>query len=341
MDMTLNTKHIKLLSSLNIASFLTMALVACGGGGGGTDGSTDGSTDVSTVDSTVGDINSDTDFSSTSENYVTTAAMVYFTQASLGGIYAVKPLFSKLVLYYEESGQKVTACDNSGEKNINVQKSRPENSLNPGDNMTVTYLHCNDGEGAQEGTLSIDIIENSEVSNSDFRTILDSVSNKILDGATIIGNMRIKQEELSEANVIGINSDRYETDGAFKGNPNTTEHPAPHYEDDKYRFSKMIFEKYQDDSTNDTYLYWDIDFHDKDNTAFSYATTVLDDVKIINSALSSGKYSVLSQGDRIEVTIAGTDNIHVILDKNNDGSVEEQQQMTSNQFFAAGFVVTQ
>jgi hypothetical protein len=331
----INSKHTNLISKLSIASFLMIALIACGGGGGG-----DGDDTGDGVVSDTSDTNSDTG-NTISENYVSIASQVYFAQASLGGIYSVEPLFTRLTLYYEESGQNVTACDSSGEKNINTQKSGPDNSLNPGDNLTITYLNCNNGEGAQEGTVSLDIIENREASNSDFRTIFDTVVNKTLNGDSIIQNMRIKQEILGEADVVGVNSDRYETDGTFKGNPNTTEHPAPHYEDENVRFSKMIYEKYNDYSTNDTYLYWDIDVLDKEGTAFSYTTTVLDDVKGNNSGLSSGRYSVIYQGDRIEVTIAGPDNIQVILDRNNDGSVDEQQQMTDDQFIVEGLNIDQ
>jgi hypothetical protein len=153
--------------------------------------------------------------------------------------------------------------------------------------------------------------------------------------------MRIKVEQLGEVSVTGINSDRYETDGSFKGNPNTIDHPAPHYEDYKVRFSKMIIERYQNNSTEDSYLYWDIDVLDKEDSAFSYTTVVLDDLRSDNTGLASGRYSVIYQGDRIEVTIAGADNVQVILDRNNDGSVEEQQQMTNDQFFAAGIFVEQ
>ncbi|MEW8153681.1 MAG: hypothetical protein AB2765_03820, partial [Candidatus Thiodiazotropha endolucinida] len=79
----------------------------------------------------------------------------------------------------------------------------------------------------------------------------------------------------------------------------------------------------------------------KENTAFSYTTTVLDDMKIINSVLSAGRYSVFYQGDRIEVTVAGPDIVQVILDENNDGSIEEQQQMTNDQFIAEALIVAQ
>ncbi|MEW7994666.1 MAG: hypothetical protein G8D81_06300 [gamma proteobacterium symbiont of Clathrolucina costata] len=333
MDVILNSKQINLFSKLNITSFIAITLVACGGGGG------DGAGEVAIDDAS--DINSESGITNTSGSYITTAAQVYFTQAGLGGIYAVEPHFAKFALYHEESGQKVTACDNSGEKSINVQKSGPEESLNPGDNLTVTYLHCDNGKGVQEGTSSIDIIENNEVSNMDFRAIYDSVSDKIIDGGPLIVNMRIKQEGLGDANIVGINSDRYEIDGSYKGNPNTIEHPAPHYEDDKARFSRMIIERYQNDSTNDTYLYWDLDLLNKENTAFSYTTTVLDDMKIINSVLSAGRYSVFYQGDRIEVTVAGPDIVQVILDENNDGSIEEQQQMTNDQFIAEALIVAQ
>lgn len=338
MDFIKNSKLIYLFAKLNIASFIAVALFACGGGsgGGGTDGTSDGIVDD--VNDT-SDINSDTDNTNMSDNYVATAASVYLSQASMGGIYTVEPALAKLVLYYSDSSQEVTTCDISGEKSFNMQKSGPERSISPGDSLTITFMQCNDGEGVQEGASSINIIEHSEVSNNDSRTIYDSVRNKSLNGEPIIENLRIKHEELGEANVAGINSDRYETDGSFKGNPTLNEHPAPHYEDESYRFSKMVFEKYQDDSTEDTYIYWDIDVIDKENSAFSYTTTVMDDIRINNSGLSAGRYSVIYQGDKIEVTIAGADNIQVTLDENNDGTVDEQQQITDDEFFAAGIVV--
>jgi hypothetical protein len=343
MDVEINSKRSRLLSKLNITSFLIIALVACGGGGGS------GESPVGVVSDTTGDSTSDNTsdsdnvpgISNTSESYVTMAAQVYLAQSSLGGIYAVKPLFSKLALYYMGTGQEVIACENSGEKNTNAQKSGDERSLNPGDNLTVTYQQCDDGEGIKEGTSTIDIIENDEVSGSELRTIFDYVSNGTLNGAPKLVNMRIKVEQLGEVSVTGINSDRYETDGSFKGNPNTIDHPAPHYEDYKVRFSKMIIERYQNNSTEDSYLYWDIDVLDKENSTYSYTTVVLDDLRGGNTGLVSGRYSVIYQGDRIEVTIAGADNVQVILDRNNDGSVEEQQQMTNDQFIAQGFIIEQ
>jgi hypothetical protein len=270
---------------------------------------------------------------------VKTAVQVYLTQVSIGGIYAVKPAFAQLELCYKEAGQTVTACDNSGEMNVNVQKSGPKRSLNPGDNMSITYQQCDDGEDVQEGTLSDDIFENNEIGNTESRAIYDYMSNKLLDGISITQTMRIKEEKLGEVSVVGINSDRYETDGSFKGNPNTIEHPAPHYEDDKARFSKMIFERYFDDLASVNYYYWDIESQDKENSNFSYTTTVLDDVRINELGLYSGRHFVIIQGDRIDVTIAGVDNIQVTLDRNNDGTVEEQQQMTANELFAAGIII--
>jgi hypothetical protein len=330
--MVINFKYINIFSKLSVALFLAVSFIACGGGDGSGEGPIDDTTET-------GDTNNGTDNSITSENYVSRAAQVYMTMTSLGGIYAVKPLFSRLALYYEESGQTVSACNNSGEKNINAQKSGPERSLNPGDNMTVTYLQCDDGEGVQEGSLSIDIIENNEVSNTESQTLFDSVSSKTLNGVSITQNMRIKEEKLGEANVVGINSDRYEVDGSFRGNPNTTEHPAPHYENDIVRFSNMVFERYNDESISANYYYWDIESHDKENSDFSYTTIVLDDLRSTELGLSSGRYSVVMQGDLIEVTIAGVDNIQITLDRNSDGTVEEQQQMTANDFFAAGISI--
>ncbi|MES9972424.1 MAG: hypothetical protein ABW092_20515 [Candidatus Thiodiazotropha sp.] len=344
MDIIINDKHKSIFSKLSITLFVATALVACGGGGGGggDDGVTDGTGDGVVDDvSDVSDVNNDTNTPVTSDDYLATAASVYISQASLGGIYAVQPAFAKLSLYYSESGQEVTACTISGEKQFDRQKSGPDRSVSAGDTMTVTYQQCDDGDGAQAGTMSINIVEHSEVSNIESRTLYDSIENKTMNGVSHIQNLRIKEEELGEADVSGINSDRYEADGSFKGNPNSADHPAPHYEDESYRFTRMIFEKYQNDSTNDTYLYWDIDVVDKGTSAFSYTTTVEDDIRINNSGLSSGSYSVIYQGDKIEVTIAGTENIQVTFDQNNDGTIDDQQQITDDEFFAAGFVVPQ
>ncbi|MEW8187117.1 MAG: hypothetical protein AB2794_19190, partial [Candidatus Thiodiazotropha endolucinida] len=63
MDVILNSKRINLFSKLNIASFITITLVACGGGGG------DGAGDVAIDDAS--DINSETGIANTSGNYIT------------------------------------------------------------------------------------------------------------------------------------------------------------------------------------------------------------------------------------------------------------------------------
>jgi hypothetical protein len=332
MDIVTDTKTISLFSKLSTASFLTIALVACGGGDGDGNELSDGP-----GQGTLGDDSSNEDNSIVSDNYVETALRVYATQVSAGGIHALDAGSADYFLEMGENGQEVTACDISGEKSTNVEKSGLDDTLNPGDNMTTTYLQCDNGKGNLEGTASINIIEYNEVSNTESSVLYDYFKNITLNGEPRIKNMRIKRESLNEESVFGINSDRYEADGSFKGNPNMIEHPAPHHEDNSGRFSRMIFERYENDSTDEISLYWDLEFQDYENSTFSFTTTVLEDVRINELGMYAGHYFVITQGDRIEVIAAGADNIQVTLDRNNDGTIDEQQQMTFNDFFASGF----
>ncbi|MBT3058093.1 MAG: hypothetical protein AB2747_20280 [Candidatus Thiodiazotropha taylori] len=333
MDLVINSKYSSLLSQFSIAIFFACTLVACGGGGSG-NGENDG-----LGDGTSGNDNSNVDILPVSEDYVGTAARVYVTQSSLGGVYAADTIFAHMALYYNDSGQEVMACEIGGEKNVNMQKSGPARSLSSGDSMTTTFLQCDEGDGVKEGNYSIVFIEYDEVSNVESRQLLEVVSNGSVDGETKIKNMRIKNEVLGEESVIGINSDRYEIDGSFKGNPRTGQLATPHYEDDKVRISRMVFERYFDDSISVNQLYWDTEAHDKENSDFSYTTTVLDDMRADENGLYSGSYFLIIQGHRIDVTIAGFDNIQVVLDRNNDGTIDEQQQLTNNDFFAAAIII--